>query len=174
MKIIKRAAVAALLIAAAVPASAADQDINITATVAGYCYIDGSATPAADAVNWDGLVANGFITATATNRVYAIVCNKATDISLTSINGALTTASAAAAGFENIIDYTASTSGFATVAAGSTATTPTATGNEALGATVRATPGAENITVTITPIANTNPLVEGSYADTLRLSITPQ
>lgn len=174
MKIRRSTILALFLLAATTPAAATDQNINITATVAGFCSIDGTLTPADDTINWDSLVTTGFITATATNRTYAVVCNRATDISLTSINGAMTTASAAAAGFENLINYTAGTSGFATIAAGSTATTPTATGNELLGSTTRATPGAANIVVTATPITNTNPLVEGTYTDTLRLRIIPQ
>lgn len=174
VKFLKPACVAAILVAVATPVSATDQDINITATVTGFCTIAGSLTPTADTVNWDSLVTTGNITATATNRTYAVVCNRATDISLTSLNGALTTASAAATGFENLINYTASASGFATVASGSTATTATAVGNETLGTATRATAGSENITVTITPIANTNPLVQGTYTDTLRLNITPQ
>jgi hypothetical protein len=173
VKLLKTAVAVAFLVAAGLPASATDQDINITATVTGFCTIDGSLTPAADNVNWDALVTSGFITATPSNQTYAVLCNRASDISLTSLNGALTTATAAAAGFDNIIDYTASTSGFATIAAGSTATTPTAVGSESLGTTSRATPGAANITVTITPIVNTNPLVAGTYNDTLRLAITP-
>ncbi len=175
MKLIKKAAViAAVFVAGAGSAVATDQDINLTATVAGYCTIDGSLTPAADTVNMDGLVTTGFIAATTQNRSYAVICNQASDLSLTSLNGAMTTASAAAAGFENIIDYTAGLSGFATLAAGSTATTPAAAGSESLGTTTRATAGSENITVAITPITNTNPLVQGTYTDTLRLTITPQ
>lgn len=174
MKLLRSLGVAALLGLVSAPAFATDQDINITATVSGFCTIEGSLTPGADTVNWDSLVTTGFITATATNRTYAVICNRATDISLTSLNGALTTASAAAVGFENIINYTAGVSGFATIAAGSTATTATAVGSETLGTAIRATAGSENITVAITPVVNTNPLVEGTYTDTLRLTITPQ
>ncbi len=174
MKLFRTASIAALLLVASTPSFATDQDITITATVAGFCTIDGSLTPGVDTVNWDSLVTTGFITATATNRTYAVICNRATDLSLTSLNGALTTASAAAVGFENLINYTASASGFATIAAGSTATTATAVGNETLGTNTRATAGSANITVAITPIVNTDPLVEGTYTDTLRLTITPQ
>lgn len=175
MRLIKKAAVAAVVLAAGIgSAMATDQDINLTATVAGFCKIDGSLTPTDDNVDLTPLVTAGFIAATQTDRTFAVVCNKATDISLTSLNGAMTTASAAATGFENIINYTASASGFATVASGSTATTATAAGSETLGTATRATPGAANIVVAITPITNTDPLVEGVYADTLRLSITPQ
>lgn len=175
MRLAKKAAVvAAFLFVGAEAVLATDQDINLSATVAGFCRIDGSTTPAADTVDLTPLVTGGDISATQTDRTYAVVCNKATDISLTSQNGAMTTASAAATGFENIINYTAGASGFATVATGSTATTATAAGAETLGTATRATPGAANITVSITPIANTDPLVEGTYADTLTLSITPQ
>ncbi|KUO60155.1 MAG: hypothetical protein APF80_16625 [Alphaproteobacteria bacterium BRH_c36] len=170
----KAAALAAVLVAGAGSAMATDQDINLTATVAGFCRIGGSLTPTADTVNLDSLVTAGFITATQTDRTYAVICNKATDISLESQNGAMTTASASALNFENVINYTASTSGFATISAGSTATTATASGPESLGSTTRATPGSANIVVSITPIGNTDPLVEGVYQDTLRLSITPQ
>ncbi len=178
MKALRIAAAAACIFAAAAPASApasaADQNINITATVNGFCRIDGSLTPADDAVDWTGLVTTGFITATPTARTFAVICNRASDISLTSINGGMTTATAAATGFENVINYQAEASGFATIAAGSTATTAGAAGNETLGSTTRATPGSANIVVTLTPVVNTDPFVEGSYADTLRVTIEPQ
>ncbi len=174
MKAFRIAAAAACILAAAAPASATDQNINITATVNGFCQIAGSLTPVDDSVNWDGLVTTGFITATATARTFAVTCNRASNISLTSINGGMTTASAAAVGFDNIINYQAEASGFATIAAGSTATTATAVGNETLGSATRATPGSANIVVTLTPVVNTNPFVEGSYSDTLRVRIEPQ
>lgn len=174
MRVIGIAAAAVCILAAASPASATDQNINITATVNGFCQIDGSLTPTDDTVNWDALVTTGFITATPTARTFAVICNRASDISLTSINGGMTTASAAATGFENIINYQAEASGFATIAAGSTATVPAATGNETLGSATRATPGSANIVVTLTPVVNTDPFVEGTYSDTLRVRIEPQ
>ena len=88
MKLIKKAAViAAVLVAGAGSAMATDQDINLTATVNGFCTIDGSLTPTVDTVNMDALVTTGFIAATTQNRTYAVICNRATDISLTSLSG---------------------------------------------------------------------------------------
>jgi hypothetical protein len=157
-------------------ASATTQDINLSATVTGFCRIAGSLTPTADSVTIPIDYTTGAdVDTTQILRVFAVVCNKATNISLTSINGGLI-GPTAATGFEHIINYTAELSGFVTLAAGSTATTGTASvgANESLGSTTRATPGAASVTMTITPLANTDPLAAGSYADTLRLIIAPQ
>lgn len=176
MKTTSRILVAASMLAmSTLVAQATDQNIVISATVSGFCKIDNSLTPANDTISWTAQITDGFLpgTPTASNKSYAVVCNKATNISLTSINGGMT-GPAAATGFDHIINYTVAASGFATIATGSTATTATAAGNETLGTDVRATPGSANISLVITPVTNTNPLVEGSYQDTLRLRIEPQ
>lgn len=164
---------AAALLGSIATAGATDQNINITATVASFCKIAGSTAPADDSIDWTPLITNGDISATASNKSYAVVCNKATDITLSSLNGAMTGPASAGAGWDNVINYTVAASGFATVS-GSTATNAAATGIETLGTTTRATPGSANIDLAITPVANANPLVPGVYSDTLRVTITPQ
>ena len=171
-KVLGVVAMAALIAGLASPASATDQNIPLQAVVTSFCKINGTLADSTDAVQTIGVTA-GDVTVAAINRTFPVVCNKATDISLTSINGGLN-GPTGAANFENVINYTASASGFATVASGSTATTAGAAGNETLGTSTRATPGSANIVVAITPIANTLPLVEGTYNDTLRVRITPQ
>ncbi|NJO34090.1 MAG: hypothetical protein HC869_14065 [Rhodospirillales bacterium] len=169
------ASLAACMIGVAGTAQATDQNINISATVASFCKIQSSLIPADDTLDWTSLITTGFITGTATTKTYAVVCNKDTTVTLIAVNGGLITSSAAAAGFDNIINYTASASTFVTIAAGSTATVATASAgaNETLGSANRGTPGAANISVTITPIVNSNPLVAGTYNDTLTLRIVP-
>ena len=177
-KMMTTVAIAAILAAAASAARATDQNIQITATTNPFCRISNSLTPADDTLDWTSLITAGFISATPTTKTYAVVCNKPSNITLTSVNGGLNTATLGAGGFDNIINYTASTSGFATVPTGSTASIAVAvTGlNEVLGTTSRPSPGSANINVLITPIVNTSAggLVEGNYADTLKLTIVPQ
>lgn len=172
------AAVTAVLIGGiASPAWATDQNIPLQAIVTSFCKIAGSLTPADDTLQTitvtDGFVVPGTIT-----RPFAVVCNKATNISLAAKNGGLSTPTPSDVGFDNIINYTASTSGFADVnlTGGDTSTTSTAITNsyEPLGTGVRSTPGSTSISVVIVPTVNTNPLVPGTYNDTVRLSITPQ
>jgi hypothetical protein len=173
-KLAMAAAAAAMTLAGLGSAQATDQNINISATVNSFCRIAGSLTPADDTLDWTARITAGAITDTSvSNKTYAVVCNKASDITLLSVGGGMT-GPAAAAGFENVINYTASASGFVTVNVGSTATTAGTGANETLGTAARGTPGAANIVVAITPIANTDPLVEGTYTDTLRVTISPQ
>lgn len=170
MKISRLAILAAFLLAGSAPVAATDQNINITANVWGFCMIDGSFTPADYNLNWDSLITNGDISPTpSVLPSFSVVCNRQSSVELRSLNGGLT-GPAFAAGFENVINYTASTTGFVAALSGSTSGGP---GPEVLDSANRATPGAEPITVTVTPIANTNPLVSGFYQDTLVLRIEP-
>jgi len=166
------AAAATLFGSIAAPASAADQNIPLQAVVSSFCSVSGSLTTATDTLQTINVV-NGVITVAAITRDFPVICNRATNISLTSINGGLN-GQTAAGGFEHVINYTASASGFATVASAGTAAIAGAIGNEPLGTATRSTPGSENITVVITPVANVLPLVEGTYNDTLRVRIEPQ
>lgn len=168
-------AIAAMLAVATSAARATDQNINITATTNAFCRINNSLTPADDALDWSTIISSdGFISATPTTKTYAVVCNKASNVSLTAVNGGLNTATPVAIGFDNIINYTTSTNGFALVPLSSTATNPAALTSESMGSFARPTPGAGNINVQITPVVNSNPLVPGNYADTLKLTILPQ
>jgi hypothetical protein len=174
-KVLGAFAFAALAGSLATPASATDQNIPLQATVTSFCKIAGSLTPADDALQTIN-VTDGFVnTGQTITRPFNVVCNKASTVSLAAKNGGLSTA-ASAAGFDNIINYTAATTGFAVISpAGDTATVATAVANsyESLGSTTRATPGSASISVVITPTVNTLPLVEGTYNDVVRLSIVP-
>lgn len=169
-------AFAALAGSLATSASATDQNIPLQATVTSFCKIAGSLTPADDTLQTI-TVTDGFVDSGQTiTRPFNVVCNKASTISLAAKNGGLSTAAAAVPGsFDNIINYTAGTTGFATISAGDTATVATAVANsfESLGSTTRATPGSASISVVITPTVNTLPLVEGTYNDVVRLRIVP-
>jgi len=177
MKTFLRAAALAVAVAGlSVEAHATTQNITLNATVNSFCRIAGSLTPADVTETIPVVYTTGAdVDTTVISRTFAVVCNRASDVSLTAVNGGLI-GPASAPGFDHIINYTAAASGFVTIAAGSTATTSTASAgaNESLGTASRATPGAANITVTITPVANSNPLAEGSYTDTLRVVIVPQ
>jgi hypothetical protein len=171
-KAIKVAAFAALSvgIAGEAFAQAATQDVNITATVNPTCLISGLATGAALA-NPVTVSSAGYVsTTTTTHTVNSVVCNVAADVLTTTINGAVTNPNPAAAGFQNTFDYTA-TAAFggatsnidtSTVAAGGTGSTAN-TGGARSG----------NLVIGVTPTTNTNPLVSGSYSDTLRVTLTP-
>jgi phosphotransferase system IIB component len=177
-KIFTLTSVAALM-ALSSAARATDQDIQINATVAKFCSIDGANASATPATTTTQTVKN--LTVSAAGRVstsvvtagpYAVVCNNASNVTLTSQNGAMTSGLTAVSGFENIINYSAATTGFA-VASVDTSTVATATGQEG-GATVGVgTAAAGNISVNITP-ADAGVLLAGTYQDVLRLSIVPQ
>ncbi|MBA2127418.1 hypothetical protein DLM45_14485 [Hyphomicrobium methylovorum] len=150
-------------------ASATDQNINLTATVAAFCTIEGSLSPSADSATVPA--PGGIVDSTAIVKSYAVICNASADVTLTSINGRMTTVAGAITGFDNFIDYTAGAGGFVTIAPSSTAVGPL--GTKVLGTTSTSGAKAGSLTVTITPIT-AQPLVAGAYADTLRVSIVPQ
>jgi hypothetical protein len=148
------------------PAIAVDQNIILNATVAKYCTIAGSASPGNDTVTIP--TTNGVVTTTPITRSYAVVCNSAANVTLTSLNGALTTATAGGAGFDNFINYAAATSGIAVLSGATT----NSGGSQLLDSKNTAGPVNSNLNVTITP-ASANPLAGGDYTDTLKVSITP-
>lgn len=176
-KIAITAAVAALSVAAAGSAfaQAATQDVNITATVAKYCAVGGSATPSA--LNTTIPVsATGTVTTAAQNfTVSSVVCNTATNVVATSVSGGVKSATAAPSGFTNIINYTgAATFGSATSSI-NTATVATAAASEA-GNTAAATGAtAGDLTISVTPAQPGQPLIAATdYSDVLRVTLTPQ
>lgn len=166
--LLRMAMIACSFIGLSLSASAqtATQNINLNATVADYCTISGAAT-AAD-VNRTVTVTGGVVSTTALTQVSVanVACSKVSDLKLETTNTGLT-GPAAAGGFQNVIHYTAAASfnGANPSLDTSSATTATA-----------ATSGASNgtLTVDITPQANTNPMVAGSYSDVLVVTLTPQ
>jgi opacity protein-like surface antigen len=167
-------ALATLVCANSANAQSATQDINLTADVTSFCTIDGSNT--GTVITRAIPVTNGTVGAIpAIPAIASVVCNGPTDVLATSVSGGVTTGVAAPVGFTNTINYTgAATFGTATSTI-NTATTATAVGSEAgnVASTAAATSG--SLTVTITPAQPALPLmVSTAYADTLRVTLTPQ
>jgi hypothetical protein len=171
-------AVAALCGSQAANAQAAQQDINITATVTKACTVNNVAvgTPVGTAVipvSLAGVVNTAAIVPTG-SPFANVACNAPSNLQLTSLSGGVKNATAPASGFTNIIDYTASATWNAVTATVNTSTVATAVAAEAGTAQAVATANSGNLTVSITPIANALPLIVGSYSDTLRVTLTPQ
>ncbi len=157
-------------------AQTATQDINITATVTSACTINNTATGTAGSATIP-VSAAGAVNTTAitpTGSPFAnVACNAPATLQLTSLNGAVTNATPAPSGFTNFINYSASAVWNGTTATLNTASVATAAGSESgTGQAVTANSG--NLDVTITPQATSLPLITGPYADTLRVTLTPQ
>ena len=167
---------AASLVTSAANAQTATQDITISATVPKACTINnvgsGTLDTATIAITAAGAVNIAPVTPTA--APYAnVACNAPSNLQLTSQGGGLT-GPGAVGGFDNIINYTGSATWNSVTATVNTATVATAAGAEAGTAQAVATANSGNLTVTITPTANAQPLVMGGYTDTLRVTLTPQ
>ena len=148
---------------------------TLSGTVAKVCTIGGVATPAADSATIP-ITSAGAVNTAAINKTYAnAACNTPSNLQLTSQNGAVKNSGTAPSGFSNLINYSASASFSGASASLDTATIATATGAEPGTAvsTTGATPSG-TMSVTITPQANSTPLITGTYTDTLRITITPQ
>ncbi len=158
-------------------AQTATQDINISATVTAACSINNAATGTAGTatipVSAAGVVNTAVITATG-SPFANVACNAASFIQLSSLSGGVVNAGAPGSGFTNIIDYTASATWNSVTATLNTSTVATAIGTET--GTQQSVPTAHsgNLTVSITPLAPSLPLITGAYADTLRVSLIPQ
>jgi hypothetical protein len=146
-----------------------------TGTVASACTIGGVYTPASDTATIS-IDSGGSVSTAPIARSYnSVECNGPADVQLTSQSGAVKTPVAAVPGFENLINYSASATFSSANATVDTATIPTATGAESgTAVSTSGTTPSGTLSVTITPAANSSPLLAGSYADTLRITITPQ
>jgi hypothetical protein len=113
---------------------------------------------------------SGNVDTTLITRSYAVVCNSAADVALTSINGAMVTTTTAGSGFDTFINYEAGTNGFVNISAAATTNTGA---NQVLGTATTSGAASDTLNVTIQPISNSNPLAGGDYLDTLKVSITP-
>lgn len=158
----------------AVATDLANRAFTVTGAVAGVCTIGGVAHPAADAATIP-ISAAGAVDTSPIARSYSnAACNTPSDLQLTSQNGAVTTP-ASAAGFSNLINYSASASFSGANATLNTALIPTASGSESgTAVTTSGTTPTGSLSVTVTPQANSLPLISGTYLDTLRITITPQ
>lgn len=162
-------------LAAGAHAQAAQQEIQISATVTSSCTINGASTGVVDTATI-GIDASGDVIVspiTPTNAPYVnVVCNAPSTLQLRSTEGAVKTA-ATGTGFSNIINYQASATWNGQTATIDTATIATATGQET-GTAEPVSAGSGDLDVTITPEANSQPLIGGNYSDSLFILLTPQ
>jgi len=161
--------------ASSIPVGGAAPALLVSATVVTSCTISGTPSPAADNVTIP-VSANGVVTVAPINRSYAnVVCSSMTTVQVTSLSGAVKRATAPPSGFTNLIDYTASATFASATATLNTATIAGAVGPESgtSAMTSSSTPSG-SLLVTITPQTPSLPLATGSYADTLRITVTPQ
>lgn len=154
---------------------AAQQEIQISATVTSSCTINGASTGVVDTATI-GIDASGDVIVspiTPTNAPYInVICNAPSTIQLKSTQGAVKNA-ATGSGFTNIINYQASANWNGQTATIDTATIAAATGQET-GTAEPVSAGSGDLDVTITPEANSQPLVGGNYSDSLFIFLTPQ
>ncbi len=169
-------AICALALADIAHAQTATQDIIISATVNSACTINNAATGTTDAATIP-ILGSGLVDVTPitpNNAPYLnVACNGPSTLLLTSLSGGVVNGSPAS-GFANIIDYSASATWNSVSATVNTSTPATATGPEAGTPQPVATAFSGPLSVTITPIVNALPLVQGAYSDTLRITLTPQ
>lgn len=167
----------ALLGTTAASAQTATQDINISATVTKACTVNNAATGTAGSATIP-VSAAGAVTTTAitpTGSPFAnVACNAPSTLQLTSLTGGVKNATSPGSGFTNIIDYQATATWNSVTASLDTSAVGGAAGNESGTGQAVATANSGALTVQITPLANTLPLITGSYSDTLRVTLTPQ
>lgn len=171
-KLIMTAAILGLT-ASGAAAQTATQDVNITAEVPKFCTIAGITGPAAlnstVPVSATGVVTTTLISHTVANAT----CNTAADVIATSQSGGIKSATSAASGFTNIIDYTGSATLGAATSSINTVTAPAAAGSEAGNTADTGGAVTGNLTITITPAQPSVPLMAAAdYADVLRVTLT--
>jgi len=162
-------ALSAMFLAPAL-AFAASQDIQLTATVAGFCSISGADTPAA--VVQDLVVdGSGRVSTQPINLSFPVVCNKASSISLATTNIGLRGPDAAH--FEKVINYAVQAGGAFGDVAMQTASYQTGADGQSIHK-ANSEAGVDGIvSIKVTPVANIIPLAAGTYSDTLRVTIAP-
>lgn len=153
---------------------AAQQEIQISATVPKSCTINGTSSGVDTATI--GIDSSGDVIVapvTPTNAPYLnVICNTPSTLQLRSDQGAVKTGGSAS-GFSSIIDYQASATWNGQTATLDTATIASATGQET-GTAEPVAAGSGQLDVTITPEANAQPLIGGNYSDSLFVLLTPQ
>lgn len=150
------------------------QAFLVTGQVAKSCTIGGVTHPSADTATIP-VTAGGYAVTTPINKSYPnAICNTPTNVQLTSQNGAVVT-SGTASGLQRLIDYSASATFSGASAFLNTATISGANGPESgTAVSTTGTTPTGTLGVTITPQLNTQPLLAGSYSDTLTITLTPQ
>ena len=161
-------------VAGLIQSRVSSQAFTVNGQVAKSCTIGGVTHPSADTATIP-ITASGSVNTSPINRSYPnAICNTPTNVQLTSQNGAVVT-SASASGLQRFIDYSALATFSGASASLDTSSIPAINGPESgiAAATVGATPTG-TLGVTITPKSNTQPLIAGSYSDTLTITLTPQ
>lgn len=148
---------------------------TVNGTVASVCTIGGVTNPAIDTANIP-VSPTGTVTTTPISRTYLnAVCNSPTNVLASSVNGAVRTSGTAPSGFTTMINYTAAATFSGATSNLNTATNAAASGQEdgSVATTAGTTPSG-SLAVTITPQPPALRLIQGGYADTLRITLTPQ
>lgn len=167
-KLMMTAASAAVLAIGAASAYAAgtSQNIELSASVATSCTTTGATT-----INESFTITSGNVDdASFDVSLGTVTCNTASNVTLSSLGGAAQTATPDAVGFQDFIAYSASVTSPTPVlleADNSAAPITEVSAAPSLGAT------SGEVLVTVDPVVNTEPLVAGSYSDTLTVTITP-
>jgi hypothetical protein len=155
------------------PAVVATRDFSVLGAVTKSCTIGGVSNPTADSATIP--VTAGVVNTSTIVRTYPnVACNSPSTMQLSSISGGLSGPPSPGATFSNVIDYSASATFSGVTALISTTTIPGAAGVETgpPSAATSALPQGTLI-LSIAPYANALPLARGSYADTLRITLTP-
>lgn len=172
MRILRAGLLAANILALPFDAQAAEQTIQLTATVPSFCTINGSETPAA-VVQDLTIGADGRVSTSPVNFTFPVSCNKPASLVVASDNRGLI-GPEASANFANKITYIAATSGaFPGVLMNTAVNAPNLPDGGSPYASASAAPVDEDLYVTVTPATTSVPLAAGTYSDTLRLTITP-
>lgn len=157
-------------------AQTATQDIQISAQVNATCTINNAATGGVSTATI-GITAAGAVDTsivTPSGSPFAnVACNAPSNLRLTSQSGGVKTAAAAVTGFTGRINYTASATWNSVTA--SIDTSLAGASGPYLGVIAPvATAHSGSLSVSITPTANAQPLLAGTYSDILRVTLVPQ
>lgn len=156
-------------------ARGADQDLQISATVPGYCTIGGTHNPTKLTTSIPVSPTGTVDTSLQTFTVNSVVCNTPTSLTATSMRGGVKSATkVGTSGFTNIINYKGTATFGTAKSTINTGSQKGATGPEtgSTATTTGATSG--DLTITILPDQPTSPLALGSdYWDTLRVDLVP-
>jgi hypothetical protein len=136
------------------------------------CTLGGSASGGTQTLDFS----NGatISTATKTANFASLTCNSRVTMTLTSMSGAARSPATATAAYTNFFDYVASTTIRGRTVTLDTSAAASASGPESASNNITATPTTNAaVSIQVTPILPAKPLVAGSYADVLTLTLTP-
>ena len=152
-------------------AQSASANVNITATITATCTINGTANGGTQTLDFSNTTASPSTTISTSKKTATlanVLCNTPSHITLQSSSGKAANAATAPSSFQNYFDYMA-------VATwnGVTDTLSTSSDGTTLKTSATAAPAsAGSLTVDVTPSSPSLPLVAGSYADVLTVTLT--